>query len=96
MKPSEALRHHRDAVLAIARRHHAERVRVFGSVGRGEDGEGSDLDLLVDFDAEASLFDAFALQDEPEALLGQHVEVATPAGLHSLIRARVLQEAQPL
>jgi uncharacterized protein len=96
MKPSEALHRHRDAVLAIARRHHAERVRVFGSVGRGEDREGSDLDLLVDFDGEASLFDAFALQEELEALLGQRVEVATPAGLHGLIRARVLQEARPL
>lgn len=96
MKPSEALLRHREAVLAIARRHHAERVRVFGSVGRGEDQEGSDLDLLVDFAAEASLFDAFALQEELEALLGQRVEVATPDGLHGLIRARVLQEARPL
>lgn len=96
MKPSEALYRHKDAILAIARRHHAEQVRVFGSVGRGEDREGSDLDLLVDFDAEASLFDAFALQEELEALLQQRVELATPAGLHSLIRARVLEEARPL
>jgi predicted nucleotidyltransferase len=96
MKPSEALHRHRDAILAIARRHHAERVRVFGSVGRGEDREGSDLDLLVDFDGEASLFDAFALQEELEDLLGQRVELATPAGLHGLVRARVLQEARPL
>ena len=47
----------REQVLAIASRHHASRVRLFGSAARGEDRPDSDIDLLVDFDDESSLFD---------------------------------------
>jgi predicted nucleotidyltransferase len=32
-------------------------VRVFGSVARGEEGEGSDVDVLVDLEAGRSLLD---------------------------------------
>lgn len=47
MRPSEALAKHRDEVLAIIARHAVSNPRVFGSVARGEDEEGSDLDMLV-------------------------------------------------
>lgn len=96
MKPSEALKLHRDRIRQLAAEHRARRVRVFGSAGRGDDGEDSDVDLLVDFDDEATLFDVFALQDELEGLLRRKVEIATPGGLHPLIRDRVLQEARAL
>ncbi|MCK0510126.1 nucleotidyltransferase family protein [Aromatoleum buckelii] len=93
MKPSEALRRHRAEILALATRHRAHNVHVFGSVSRGDD---SDLDLLVEFGPDASLFDAFALQEELESLLALKVEVATPDGLHPLIRTEVMREARPL
>lgn len=96
MRPSEALRRHRSEILALAGRHHARDVRVFGSASRGDDREDSDIDLLVEFDTGASLFDAFALQEALEALLAHKVELATPAGLHPLIRAAVLREARSL
>jgi len=47
----------REQVMAIAARHHASRVRLFGSAARGEDRPDSDIDLLVDFDQDSSLFD---------------------------------------
>ena len=43
----------REQVIAIAARHHASRVRLFGSAARGEDRPDSDIDLLVDFDQAA-------------------------------------------
>ena len=48
MKPSEALATHRDRLLAIAAGHGASNLRVFGSVVKGVDKEGSDIDLLLD------------------------------------------------
>ena len=42
--------------MAIASRHHASRVRLFGSAARGDDRPDSDIDLLVDFDEDSSLF----------------------------------------
>ena len=47
MRPSVALRHQRQAVLAAARRFRMSHPRVFGSVLHGTDADGSDLDLLV-------------------------------------------------
>lgn len=88
-QPSELLARHRSEILALAAKHHALEVRVFGSVARGEDQPGSDLDLLVRFAAHASLFDLTALADDVERLLGIPVDVVSEAGLedrHAAIR----------
>jgi predicted nucleotidyltransferase len=96
MKPSEALQQHRSEILALANKHGARSLRVFGSVARGEDRDDSDLDLIVEFEDGATLFNAFALQEALEALLHHRVELATQQGLHPLIRQQALQEARAL
>lgn len=48
MTASDIIRERREEILAIARKHGAFNVRVFGSVARGEADEESDIDLLVD------------------------------------------------
>ena len=63
-RPSRVLKLLRDQVLHAAASNHASNVRVFGSVARGEDGVGSDIDLLVTFDPVATLFDQGALLEE--------------------------------
>jgi len=93
MRPSAALERHREAVRAIAARHRVHSVRVFGSVLRGEDQDGSDLDLLVEPTAQTTLFDLAAIQVEAEELLGVRVEVLTPKSLPARFRNRVLGEA---
>jgi predicted nucleotidyltransferase len=75
--PSEALRGHEAEVLQIAERNGATRVRVFGSVAKGHDKIGSDLDLLVDPSPSTSLFDLFQLEDEVAELLGVEVQVVS-------------------
>jgi uncharacterized protein len=67
--------------LAIASRHHASRVRPFGSAARGDDRPDSDIDLLVDFDEDSSLFDLMRMSRELEALLGRPVDVVSAGGL---------------
>jgi uncharacterized protein len=58
MTASDIVREKREEILAIARKHGAFNVRVFGSVARGEADEESDIDLLVDLDADRSVFDS--------------------------------------
>jgi predicted nucleotidyltransferase len=50
---------------------------IFGSVARGEAGEASDVDLLLDIDPEArfSLLDLIALERETEESLGCKVDL---------------------
>lgn len=90
------LRQQREALLAAAARHHASNVRVFGSVLRGEDGPDSDIDLLVDFAQEASLFDLLALQEEVTRLTGHRADIVTAESLSIFLRPRILASAQPL
>lgn len=86
----------RDRIYEIASRHGARNLRVFGSVVRGEEGKGSDLDLLIDLEPDRSLLDLVALRQELEALLGIPVDIAEPESLHWYIRDRVMAEAVPL
>lgn len=96
MRPSVVLDKNRDAIRATTRRFRVENSRVFGSVLDGSDQGGSDLDLLVDAQPGATLFDLGGLQDTLEMQLGIRVDLLTPADLPPKFRAKVLAEAQPL
>ncbi len=74
-RPSAVLLRERDRVLELAGRRRAGNVRVFGSIARGTDAVGSDIDLLVCFAPEASILDAAGLVLDLEQLLGVHVDV---------------------
>jgi uncharacterized protein len=71
----------RKQVLDVAARHHANRVRLFGSVARGDDRPDSDIDFLVDFSQDSSLFDLMRMTRELEELLGHKVDVVSTGGL---------------
>jgi uncharacterized protein len=86
----------REDVHRIAAAHGAGNVRVFGSVGRGEQDASSDLDLLVDMAEGRSLFDLIALSNDLEESLGVEVDVVTEASLSPYIRDHVLDEAVAL
>ena len=86
----------RDEILSVARRHGVTRVRVFGSMARGDAGPTSDLDLLVDVGPNTSPWFPGGLVAELESLLGRRVQVVTERGLDQLLREHVLLEAVPL
>ena len=96
MKPSEALKGHRDAVLRIARGYGVCDVRVFGSVLHGNDTDSRDVDLLVEVPDGTTLLDMVRLQRALEAALGVPVDVLTAGDLPARIRDRVLGEARPI
>ena len=86
----------REEVLALLAKHKAGHPRVFGSVGRGSADRRSDVDLLVEFEEGASLFDHLELIGDLQKVLGRKVDVTTPEGLHWIIRPQALVEAVPL
>lgn len=93
MTISKAIQEKRDVILALAARHGAHNVRVFGSVSRDEAGPQSDIDILVDLEPDRSLLDLGGLLMDLEELLGRKVDVVTEKGLHWYIRDKVLKEA---
>ena len=71
----EQLRERRDEISRVAARHGARTLRIFGSVARGDEGPGSDVDVLVEMEDRRGLFDTAALQGDLEDLLGCPVHV---------------------
>ena len=96
MTTLEQIRSQREAILEIARRYGVRRVRLFGSVARGEDRPDSDLDVLVDFEDRRSLLDLVGFGQDMEDLLGRKVDVISARGISPYIENRVLREAVPL
>jgi len=85
-------------ISAFCHRYQVRRLLVFGSALRDDFSAESDIDLLVEFEPEASvsLFDMGGMQVELSELLGRTVDLKTPAYLSRYIRQRVLDEAQVL
>ncbi len=96
MTPSQALEGRREAVREAVSRFRATNPRVFGSALRGDDREGSDIDILVDALPGATLFDLGGLKVELEEILGVRVDLLTPGDLSRHFRERVLAEVAPI
>ena len=92
----QLLQNKRDEILRIAERYGARNVRVFGSMARGEAGPDSDVDFLLELEPGRSLLDIGGLLMDLQDLLGRHVDIVEPEGLHWYIRDEVLREAVPL
>jgi predicted nucleotidyltransferase len=78
MKPSDDIKGKADEVKKIIESYGFVAPGIFGSTARGEDREGSDLDLLAtipsDMEGTISLFDIADMQDELEQMLGVVVD----------------------
>jgi uncharacterized protein len=86
----------RETVLQIAARHGASNVRLFGSVARGEERPDSDVDLLIDLDAERGFGDYLGLAEELEALLHRRVDLLLARSLSPFFRPYIEADARPL
>ncbi len=96
MRPSDILAAKREEVLAVIARSRFDNPRLFGSVARGDDGDGSDLDILVDAPKDVSLFDLVGLELQLGDLLGIRVDLFTLDSLKKDIRPNVLRDQRPL
>ncbi len=83
------VRRHRKDLVATAAAHGVSNLRVFGSVARGEDHPGSDVDLLADFPPGLSLFGLGRLEADLEGILGTRVDLVPAADLKPGVRQRV-------
>ena len=87
----------RDTLHELGGRYGARRIRVFGSVARGEERADSDVDFLVDFPRGYDLFrQRLPLAEKLQALLGRRVELIPEHELNRHIREQVLKEAVEL
>jgi hypothetical protein len=72
------------------------RSALFGSFARGEAGPESDVDILIEFPEDKTLFDLIDLEENLKSALGRKVDVVTYRSLHHLLRDQVLREQVPI
>ena len=98
--PSGSLRDrvfaHRRDITEIARRHGASNVRLFGSVARGDDSVGSDVDLMVDLAPGTGLLTLARLEEDLERLLGVTVDVVPADSFKDRVGATARRDAVTL
>ncbi|MCB5201202.1 nucleotidyltransferase family protein [Neorhizobium sp. T786] len=93
MRPSEALNKNRSVIREIVARRRVSNPRVYGSVLRGEDRPGSDLDILVDPSPDTNLLTLGGLEGDLSDALGIRVDVKVPGDFPPAVRARIMAEA---
>jgi predicted nucleotidyltransferase len=96
MSALEALRAKQSEIQAIAAKHGAGNLRVFGSVARGDTRPDSDIDLLIDIVGPTTPWFPGSLLAELEKTLGRRVDIVITRSLSPLLREEVLRDAIPL
>jgi predicted nucleotidyltransferase len=81
-----------EQIVRVLHAHGVARAALFGSFARQSAGEGSDIDLLVEFTGAKGLLDVAAIELELSDLLGRPVEIVTYRALNPRIRDQVLRE----
>jgi len=87
------VRRRRADLRAVAARHGATNLRLFGSVACGQDGPHSDVDLVVDLPETTSLLELIALRRELAELLGTSVDVVPARSLRPEVAAEIERDA---
>ena len=89
----------RQQVITLTQAHQADlqalgvkSLALFGSVARDEATPESDVDFLVEFAIEATLFDLFQVRHYLENLLGRQVDLGTRTALKAHLREPVTKD----
>ena len=96
MSVREDIHRQRETLLAIALRHGASNLRLFGSVARGDERPDSDVDLLIDLSPDRGFGDYLGLAEELEALLHRRVDLVLARSLSPHFRPFIEAEARPV
>jgi predicted nucleotidyltransferase len=93
----QELRSKKKDIHALALVHGASRIRVFGSVARGEETPNSDIDFLVDFPRGYDMFrQRIALAQKLSDFLQVGVDLVPEHELNKFVKQKVLDEAVDL
>jgi hypothetical protein len=79
----------KDIILQAAKKYNPSYIGIYGSYARGENSEGSDLDILMDFEGRVNLLDIIGLEQELSILLGVKVDLVTKRSLSKYVKVYV-------
>lgn len=81
-------------IIPRLKQYNVLRAAIFDSFAKGQITEDSDIDILIEFKGQRSLFDLANLKIELEELLRRRVDLLTYNSLHPLLRKKILDEQE--
>ena len=87
----------KDKLEEFCKKHHIQRLAIYGSALRSDFGHGSDVDILVEFEPRRTpgFFKLFEMEEELSSLFGGNkVDLRTPQDLSRYFRDKVIQGAE--
>ena len=81
-----------DKLPFLRQKYNVKRLGLFGSVVRGQQKKGSDVDMLVEFISPVGFFDFMRLENSLAEILNQKVDLVSKKALKTAIRDDVLRE----
>ena len=93
MEAQQLLEKLRELKPVLAARYHVREVSLFGSLARQSAKASSDIDLLVEFEKKADLFDLVGLSLFLEDELGRPVDVVPKGAIRDELRQEILEQA---
>jgi len=79
-------------IVPILRQHNVKKAGLFGSCVKGRMRKNSDIDLLVELDAQISLLGFVRIQHELESVLKRKVDLGEYHMIKPIIRDKILGE----
>jgi uncharacterized protein len=79
-------------IIPVLKKNNVKKLSVFGSVARGDDKKGSDIDLLVRFKGQRGLIDLIGLRMDLEGKLDRKVDINTYNSLSPLLKERISKD----
>jgi predicted nucleotidyltransferase len=77
----------------LRKKYGVKSLAVFGSMARGDDHEGSDVDVLVTFEGKATFDNFMGMKLDLEELFGRRVDLLTPKCLRPDMQDEINKEA---
>lgn len=77
-------------IKKILKKNKIKKAGIFGSYVRGDQRKNSDIDILIEFNG--SLLALVKLERELGENLGKKIDLLTYAGIHPLLKKRILSE----
>ena len=82
----------RNIIIETLKPYNPIRIGVFGSVARGEDTEGSDIDILYKFDKTVGIFTLMDIIQNLETKLKKKVDMVSERYVNPLLKSEILKD----
>lgn len=92
MEREEIIRIINSQLPALRDVYKVKRLGLFGSAARGEVGEGSDIDILVEFESPVGFLDFIRLENSLSKLLGRKVDLISGKAIKPALKEAIVEE----